>query len=146
MTEPKLLTWPVPSPNCVMVVVLDAIKAHFREDPRRLFMEQWYVRKGSLTHHIKFRDYDYPPCGTVACIAGWICLLFGDKQPPPDFRETETANALMGLGSYTLYTDRLYYLDKWPEEFRDAYKLAHTPEERTEVTCNRIDHFIKHLA
>jgi hypothetical protein len=43
-----------------------------QHEPRRCYMKNWITP--AIT--VKFEtDLEGPPCGTAACVAGWICLL-----------------------------------------------------------------------
>lgn len=95
------------------VALLNRIRQHITEDPRRFFMgvffalwdERWYTTS-------PFSDADEPDdelddelddepeeaaapmlpitppaCGTAACIAGWACLLGGDEELATNIRD-----------------------------------------------------------
>ncbi len=47
------------------------------------------------------------PCGTACCIAGWACLLFGDRGMEVDGNAFEAAQALLGLTP--LQSECLFY-------------------------------------
>lgn len=121
---------------------LNKIKAHIIEEPRRIWMSEYYkmnvatsisicqgYENGSLLRSSKCGSISsdlVPPCNTVGCIAGWSSLL--------------------KLGLIDLLTEDekniLYYVHNWPSTFCDQYLNAKTPLERATVTCARIDHFI----
>ena len=111
-----------------------------------------------------------PPCGAVGCIAGNYCIMTGLIQPKKilnDLKESEvyemgydTSNkAKKSLGLTKEQAENLFFLKSWhtssyneakgdfngwPYEFEDELK-TYTPgtKEYVEVTCRRIDHFIK---
>ena len=73
--------------------LLEATIRAIQEEPRRLYMDQWIVvphRVQSYLEHLNWSRERYvldvehdqirqpleaPACGTMACAAGWICLL-----------------------------------------------------------------------
>lgn len=141
----------VEEPTCQAVLVLNFIKAFLREDPRRLLMDKFVVKEGSdLARQIQelrvYPNLEFPPCGTVGCIAGWICMIFGGQCALDDcYNEAGIASELLGTVGYKPYADRLFYMHNWPRKFNHAYYDAPTVKDRVEVTCERIDYFIKHL-
>jgi hypothetical protein len=52
----------------VNVELLKKIKEHILEEPRRLHMDNFVCR-------VPVDSPKNPPCGTVACIAGWAVIL-----------------------------------------------------------------------
>lgn len=89
-----------------------------------------------------------PPCGTVACIAGWAAVL-SQQQGGETIREVASRlwNAA-DTGGDALEIDydgqnRLFYTCDWPSKFREQYDAAKTPTARARVTVARIEHFIK---
>lgn len=125
------------------VELLERVKAHILEDPRRLDMELWIQDK--------MYGPDSPPCGTVGCIAGWAVEL--TEGGAAHFRSsyiTEEARKLLDLTFQQSGT--LFHTDSWPEEFRDAYAATYknygwmAPDYRlkqAQVTAARIDHLIQ---
>lgn len=128
------------------IKILKYLKDHFREEPRRLYMHTWSVKRGKDYGGAMIPDdIDFPPCGTVGCIAGWICMLYGEKKEPHWLIAPQTAGEEMGFAKYPYCLNSLFYLEYWPNKFSKQFELAKTPYRRVEVTCNRIDHFIKNL-
>jgi hypothetical protein len=56
--------------------LLEKIKKHIEEEPRRFDMDTWGVKHDMR----KYRNEDTPPCGTSACLAGWAVLLSTPKK------------------------------------------------------------------
>lgn len=76
-----------------------------------------------------------PPCGTVACIAGWASILCGNAP----YEAVDASRLCLSLDEQ----HRLFYVTSWPMNFGEGYTNAKTPEERASITADRIDHFIK---
>jgi hypothetical protein len=83
------------------VALLQRVKAHILEEPRRVYMDDWR-KLGQAA-----KNLTDPPCGTVACIAGWVVEL---AHPNPRMVRYFHDPALRLLG-----------LD--PKEFRDDYQM-----------------------
>lgn len=123
------------------VELLRTIQKHIREEPRRLRMAAWarggppnqegYVESGyGEEDHVVF-----PPCGTVACIAGWAHILSGGG----------IGSAGQSAGARALDVDfdtALFFVDLWPADLEERYESAATDQERAEVACEAIDRFI----
>jgi hypothetical protein len=66
-----------------------------------------------------------PPCNTVACFAGWTCLI-AKKDELKDiliFSWGEEASILLGLENWGQANDFFHY-ENWPSKFRSAYSKA----------------------
>ena len=123
------------------IALLRKIQNHILEEPLRLKMEIWN------RSHNKDCDIEYflraierqdeskiPPCGTVACIAGWGEILSNSYG--------RMYKVIFDITNQECTT--LFYLDRWPEKFREAYKKTRDGSlNRAKVTCARIDHFIE---
>ena len=111
------------------VELLQRVKAHILEEPRRLEMYTWI---DAAPEHP-----DAPPCGAVACIAGWTCILAGDPEPISTRRR---AMDLLGLDF--LHSEVLFFVDHWPADLARKHKAAWTNEARAAAAAERIDRFI----
>lgn len=129
---------------------LRTVAKHILEEPLRLYMDNWVldVKKSSYSSD-KVEDFNgaLPPCGTVACIAGWTVKLF--RSPG------QQASTYLGLACDILDLDefsylpsskplgrRLFHTMDWPTKYRGQYVLARTAKGRARVTAERIEHFI----
>lgn len=153
----------------INVELLQRVKAHILEEPRRIGMGHWLQRAGYGV--VLKDDYEsplpsalHPPCGTVACIGGWAhcfqrisemerrqsggcsnpaalqCILaFG--QPSIRGERLPYSN-LLGLDEDQAL--RLFHVCHWPDEFRKRMEMltSGTPEY-AQVVADRIDAFIK---
>ena len=133
--------------------LLRRVKKHILEEPRRLNMD---------TLGCRVYSEDGPPCGTVACIAGWTAVLTKKQLPAQDdvdgWRELlcnawEKATQKLGLSqeeSQRLFAEPRFYGNKnydygentWPTRFAVRYLKAERSETRARVTAERIEHFI----
>ena len=145
------------------IELLNKIKSHVLEEPKRVWMGDWRIRWGDQTEiSVGMRrgiDWEYllqlskPSCGTTACIAGWAVELGGDgdmKGFPYELRGRKLGfpyelrgRKLLGLNSYA-QSDRLFYVASWPEQFRKRLAVAPPQShEYAQVVADRIDWFVK---
>jgi hypothetical protein len=112
------------------------IQSHILEDPKRVVMDCW-----------RGQDED---CGTVACIAGWACILEGNKAR--NFDIPEEAEKLLGidgiiveyLGHFYPLRDFLYYPCGWTGPIRDRYMhTKYGSPELAQAVSDYIDYFIE---
>lgn len=98
-------------------------------------------------------DFVYPftrtPCGTVACIAGWVCAL-SDAHPIhqdefyDNVAERLIASPMPRQGSDFTNCDRLFYVGGWPDDFiRSLAVCRQGTSEYAAVVAKRIDRFIE---
>lgn len=142
----------------VNVAEFQRVKQHILEEPRRFNMAEW----GKFLED-KDRDWfgdKFPPCGTVACIAGWTNVLNQDSLEDLDcfsFGDDVRAARLLGIdgkleagdvrvdpefqnGYYTRYRRRyVFFVEYWAKPWRTRYEQAKTPQERVEVAASYID-------
>lgn len=119
------------------VALLRKVQKHILEEPRRLDMHYWE----------KNVSEEVSPCGTVACIAGWACLLSGMKVEGTVNYPIEAIKLLrIPSGNYWeggSLADRLFLAKDWPNKFSSSYFTAQTSKTKAKVTARRIDYFIK---
>lgn len=125
------------------VELLQKVKAYILEEPRRLRMRFWLMKHDPDLDNL---DNLAPPCGTVACIAGTICLLKNPDIKIDDVRTTlnimKQAAGFAGLNNFQC--ERLFYASAWPSRFRNELDWRDPgTKEYAEVTARRIDHFIE---
>jgi len=63
----------------VNVKLLKKVRKLIAEDPRRLNMEYWGIRVKDMY----FKPLNPPPCGTIACLAGWTILAATPEEEWP---------------------------------------------------------------
>jgi hypothetical protein len=111
------------------VELLQRIKAHILEDPRRVGMSNWIRRRSPREGG--------PSCGTVACIAGWAYIL-SERQVPPFYTQV---TRLLGLDSQQ--GQRLFFELYWPSKFYAQIQTCQQgAAEYAQTVADRIDHFI----
>lgn len=136
------------------IEAFEKLKATLREEPRRFNMSTWFGGQAMITSQS-------PPCGTVACLAGWICLnhgygLFNSDDDLLGGLVTITKNGVPY--TYNVSTEaakildvpgrrafQLFYIDDWPLGFRNEYEIAMQRKnyvEAVEVACRVIDDFV----
>ena len=138
------------------VPLLRKIQAHITEIPNRFVMTTSVARgePGKKISVISTFDAPkrYPPCGTVACIAGWANILTNAR----DVADIDRANKKLGLpddwGMEETYfggvarrwlEHPLFWHDRWPEPFRTAFLRAKTAKQRAKIASERIEHLIE---
>lgn len=127
--------------------LLRQIQKEIRAEPRRLRMSDWI--RTDVT------GVGAPPCGTVACIAGFATILSRDygATPPRSFtskavvvqaaNESYEKEGAKALGLIPRQAVRLFYIGEWPSRYQRDYMHAHSSKRRAQVTCKRIDAFIR---
>lgn len=125
--------------------LLRRVKDAILEEPKRLEMETWvavgHIGKGA------------PPCGTVACVAGWVAILArSDSERTPIARAAQSVasahqgtrwTAMQALNIGSCQANSLFYVAKWPAKYAKQYYRAKTARGRALVTGRRIDAFIE---
>lgn len=128
-------------------LLLDKIKAHIMEEPRRIIMSVWreQTTKRSLEAAVpllngisKYITVKAPPCGTIGCIAGWAQVL----TKTTELGHPEIAARLV-LGLDQEVANRLFLTRQWPLKFHKSYIRCKTAKGRAKVVCDRITHFQK---
>lgn len=119
--------------------LLRAIKAHVLEEPKRLEMEFYLATKKEIQTEETLSKYRnrLPRCGTIACIAGWACVLTGRK---PYYSYDEMAASLLGVETDTGW--RLFNECRWPLRLLKKHNKALTLEQKAEAAGEAIDWFI----
>lgn len=118
---------------------LRQVKAHILEEPNRLIMADWYKRvEDGIANDTLSGAGGYseprvvvvrPPCGTAACIAGWVCLLDRNFNPREQIACGLESDAILGiLRSYDACNntwresgEELYQTKNWPREIREEF-------------------------
>lgn len=132
----------------INVKLLRRVKALILEEPRRFNMDYYAATEKfypDLVHD------QAPPCGTVACIAGWATLederARGRKRLTPAFlNRVGRYTGARALGLTFEQSQRLFYTEEWPDEFAEAYNDAMAGDDfamAADIAATRIDHFIK---
>ncbi len=120
--------------------LLMSIKEKILEEPKRLNMSVWYCKRDTVLSLWDVYGKAEPPCGTVACIAGWALLLKGE-----DVNRGNVAVRAMDALDIRGYADQLFMpYSGWPETWRrklTTYK-AGSPEY-AQVVAEYIDYFIE---
>jgi len=123
------------------VKLLRRVEAHILEEPRRYDQNNIICKLKPGTEYRA--GHTVPPCGTVACIGGWIQLLTKKRPHHHDLPLESMARQLgvsaTAMGALCAYT----YEGLWPAQYIAAYERAKTPRARARVAVRRIEHFIK---
>ena len=78
-----------------------------------------------------------PPCGTVGCIAGWVCITQGIQRG-----SGYEASKVLDFDTDKL--NKLFHVEAWPNrDLAAAYVKARTAKRRVAVVCQAIDEFIE---
>lgn len=122
------------------------VKAHILAVPKRYNQSVWCVVaknetqiKQALFDGVIDKRSDLPECGTVGCIAGWICHLTpGGRKLAKEIGFTNATNKILGV-PYGYTMDFFSSDGLLPGELRGAA----TARQRAKVGAKCIDLFIK---
>lgn len=91
----------------INVELLNKVKRHILENPRRLNMNYVIARKGEKEVQLHPSNFSrrWPSCGTVGCIAGWTVLL----KDGMDFAGDAQSRAQELLGITSSQANELFY-------------------------------------
>lgn len=134
-----------------VAALLRRVEKRILEEPRRFDMSDWVYPSDGMWP-------DGPPCGTVACIAGWVALdrvpasklkkmtrreffILGDEFHPRSARAR--ACKALGIDPESSVPANLFGVNNWPDKYRIAYNNARTPKGHAGVAVRRIEHFIE---
>lgn len=124
------------------VPLLLAVKEAILAEPLRINMDGWVFDSND-----QIREGQVPPCGTVACIAGWAFSIINrlDKDALYEQFNSDTAAEMLDVSNEypAREAQRLFHVSGWPERFVRAI-VGHKPgtPEYAQVVADRIDHFI----
>lgn len=133
--------------NELLQKVADAIIA----EPRQFVMTNWFVERLSRdAYRSNPRIYDIPRtipnCGTAACIAGHVIAIANKMNPREASHSKSTLHvkheAARALGIDNELASKLFFVENWGHNFRDAYEEATTVEARAKIAYERIMFFI----
>lgn len=131
-----------PKLSAKAVKLLRKVEKHILAEPKRFYMGWWG------THYSKdtVEESDaLPPCGTVACIAGWASILALPKGtlPTPRFIDSLCAEKGQEVLELTISQScRLFHVDSWPSAFNPAGYSQLEKQKQAELAVARIEHFI----
>jgi hypothetical protein len=126
------------------VELLQKIKAHILEEPKRVCMSSWRLRGSDIER----ADLMRPACDTVCCISGWAAELSGSKDyigradllgldgtsERPTTSQEDTASQ----------AQRLFYTSCWPPKWGSMLdRTLPQSQEYARVVADYIDYFIK---
>ena len=63
------------------VTILRTVAKAILEEPKRYYQEDYLIAKDSYPEWRSKRRF--PSCGTIACVAGWTCLVTKEKGLQP---------------------------------------------------------------
>lgn len=154
--------------NKKAITKLRALQKYLLDEPRRFNLRSWGVHINPTTPkqqlkeefgiegHIELIEKQNPPCGTVACLAGNLCVmgkLIGPKQFKNEiifeFGNSTPDLARKYLGLTEEEANPLFYLKEWgfgfgwPEQF--AKRLARHKsgtKAYAKIAVARIEHYI----
>ena len=66
-------------------------------EPKRYDQTNWIARKGTQRGDNSYAEF--PACGTVGCVAGWVVALAGPRNTSPD-RVEKVAEKILGLDGW----------------------------------------------
>lgn len=132
------------------VALLQRVKGHILATPERIRMNDWVSRGNEIEDLVADEMHmANPPCGTVACIAGWVVEL-GMARPKSVREGNVRKNALRLLklsgtrlfGDYGQPSHALFHPEKWPFDLRRRLPYRSGTPEYAAVVAEAIDLFI----
>jgi len=150
--------------------LLRKVRRHILAKPSRLRMSNWIIDIERIAHDsetqliasktkmdgkpaFSFVSIAYnepaaqliPSCGTVGCIAGWVCILEGFQAMEKLGSLSIPIKATQLLQISVREADHLFYVTGWPSPFREQYieGPTKTAKQRAKIVADRIDFFIK---
>lgn len=129
-----------PKATGLNVPLLRAIQKHILEVPNRLIMDDLVndIPPGESVYDGGV-EFEAPACGTVACIAGWACLLVEGKE---GWTSLPHAARLLGLDNVNVLKDRLFLTAYWPFKYKERWCAAKLPTQRAQIVSDLIDEVI----
>lgn len=135
------------------VELLERIVAHVVENPARLVMGDFFVRKepGSRIQDNNF-IFSMPACGTVGCLAGWANHFTQGQEvelPEGIHRLDQWARAGVVLDLTNAQCRKLFLTDSWPTPFAQEWEEASLDfikealTRRAQVFKARVEKFIE---
>jgi hypothetical protein len=125
----------------INVRLLREVAKHVVGDPKRLVMDIYLWREKDVPDN-RFPAWkpQFPECGTIGCIAGWVVTL-SRKIKVPYQQVRKQAGFLLRVNSEQACN--LFFPSCWPEKF-SRQLLKHNPQTKryAEITAKRIEHFI----
>src|SRR4051812_1129199 len=139
-----------------LVRLLRRVEKRILDNPRRFTMDIYVSDARDWYEH---NPTNLPPCGTVACIAGWAMLedapakalramtaaqkLWMDEQAGGWFRSLLTTHGVRPDSGHGYPYRRIVATSAWPDKYRVAYTNAKSAAGQARVAARRIEHFIK---
>src|SRR5271170_7179975 len=107
------------------------VKQHILEEPSRLIMGDWLM---AYPPGLNIRDFaariTVPSCGTVGCIAGWVCELGGVEQA----RSYTSLRAAQLLDISSEDARRLFHRERWTNyALADAFAEESDLQKRAQI-------------
>jgi len=138
----------------INVKLLRKIAKHISEEPKRLAMSDWVQKLGQKdwlgletsevfdsNYALACQTHEFAKCGTAACIGGWALLFHGKRATDRADSTQRRAGKLIGIDKDQ--SERLFFVESWPDKFCGRYKNAKTPRGKASAAVARIEHFIK---
>lgn len=130
------------------VVKLLQVKQHILDEPNRLCMMNWIEEGHSPFDYLDGLHRDTgdvplnPPCGTVGCIAGWICILNNRKEKAGPCVAIEIL--MENRYDAEIYTafHNLFHTSRWDTDLRKRFTTDNL-RQRASAAAEQIDRFVE---
>jgi hypothetical protein len=112
------------------------------QEPRKLYMDTWKANSEEEFIELNIEDR-LPPCGTVACIAGWVVELEQNSKALRNGRSFFiVATEILQITHEQ--SRSLFYPAYWPLRLlRDLRQATTGTELYAEIVCCRIIYFLE---
>lgn len=96
------------------------VKEKILAQPRAFNMATWLRKNGPEGGDDPYVNYRNPPCGTVACIAGWVVELTGGRMAGRSVSELAKDRLLADTTLERGQAEALFLLD-WPADLKKEF-------------------------
>lgn len=126
---------PIVEETPINTELLEQISDYILRHPDELAMDSWSDIPGTIKRFFG--------CGTTRCIAGTAMFLAQQNGADIPNSASTPGMAQQLLGLTFAQAERLFYLQNWPSEYRNAYAPGRKYSDTAAwVTAQRIKHFI----
>ena len=122
------------------IELLRKIRSSILENPQNFDMSTWFDSEDGCDENLIGRGEScavLDQCGTTGCIAGWALHLTKSINTGNTF--WEQAQKILELSKNQ--AENLFYVNNWPDKYRDAYNDEAGGDE-AKITARRITAFI----
>ena len=106
------------------------IADYIEKNPDHYDQDHWGWRMPALFAYLKDKENIPNPCGAVACVAGWACVLYSDE----DLTMSSQHNSAQGLLELTDDEADCLFNSSWPVEWAEDLYIEVDIEDYNDYT------------